>query len=70
MKPRTEAVKFITAQLDGTTHKFDHPTGWHYGKCELRQLMDFIYGGHPATDEECLGEPLRLRNAKVGKWEK
>lgn len=69
MKPRTEAVKFIMSQFDGTVPSVD-PSGWHYGKCELRQLMDFIYGGHPATNEECLGEPLRLRNAKAGKWKK
>lgn len=68
MKPRTEAVKFIKAQLDGTAPDIPY-SGWHYGKCELRQLMDFIYGGHPASDEECIGEPLRLRNAKKGKWE-
>ena len=68
MKPRTEAVKLIMAQLDEWPRQNEF-SAWHYGKCELRQLMDFIYGGHPATDEECLGEPLRLRNAKAGKWE-
>lgn len=67
MKSRAEAVKFIMAQFNDEIEPMPH-SAYHYGKCELRQLMDFIYDGLPVTDDECLGEPLKLRNAKAGKW--
>ena len=69
MKTRVEAAKFISGQLDGTIKPYPH-SAWHYGKCELWQLMDFIYEGPPATDEEYVGNPAarRLRNCKAGKW--
>ena len=27
---------------------------WHFGRCELRELLDFIYGGEPASKKERL----------------
>lgn len=67
MKPRAQAVKFILEQLDGKRESAGK-RAWHYGRCELRDALDFIYGGPPKSPPECLGEPLKLRNAKVGKW--
>ncbi len=40
----------------------------HYGKVELRELMDFIFGGPPTCKAEEVFESFRLRNAKAGKW--
>ena len=66
MKTRAEAARFIMDQLDGEAPSIPH-SRWHYGKCELGQLLDFIYEG-PPRDEERIGEGLRLRNAAAGKW--
>ena len=67
MKTRKEIAKFMESQFDDTAPKIPK-SAWHYGKCELRQLMDFIFDGPPTRKEEDVFEPLRLRNAKVGKW--
>ncbi len=52
MKSREEAARFAERLfLQGT----DNPdkSGWrHFGKIELRELMDFIYGGPPKTEAE------------------
>ena len=73
IRSRKEVAAFVVEQLSSSAKT---PTGqigirvgcpFHYGKCALRDLMDFIYGGPPAGIEEEIGEPLRLRN-KVGKW--
>ena len=66
MKTRTEVAQFIMDQLDGKAPDIPYSC-WHYGKCELGQLMDFIYE-EPPKDGERIGEGLRLRNAKAGKW--
>lgn len=68
MKTREEVARFIEAQLKDEAPPVAREAGWHYGKCRLRQLMDFIYEGPPQSEQEKLGQPLRLRNAKVGKW--
>jgi hypothetical protein len=58
MKTREAAVKFITNQLD-----YDYQCGRekagavHYGLQDLRELMDFIYGGPPQTSAEELTKP-------------
>ena len=67
MKTREEIAKFLECQFDGTIPSPPKPA-WHYGKCELRQLMDFIFDGPPKCEAEEVFEPLRLRNKKVGKW--
>lgn len=53
---REEVVKFIERQLH-YSYKCPREKGiqFHYGKQELRELLDFIYGGPPATDSEKLG---------------
>jgi hypothetical protein len=63
MRPRDEAVAFIEEQLakdgkhDWPVRDNDYTHGgqvpqWHYGKIELRRLMDFIYGQEPQSDSE------------------
>jgi len=68
VKTREEIAKFMEGQFDGTIPDPCQVGGWHYGKCELRQLMDFIFDGPPTSKAEEVFEPLRLRNKKVGKW--
>ena len=69
MKTREEIAKFIEGQFDHTVPDPCPQGGWHYGKCELRQLMDFIFDGPPTCKAEDVFEPLRLRNKKAGKWQ-
>ncbi|MGB1214842.1 MAG: hypothetical protein ACPG4X_15860 [Pikeienuella sp.] len=66
MRTRKEAVEFIQKQFRGGP-KLEWPIkpddlepdeevgAWHYGRIELRQLMDFIYGGPPVDDSEKVG---------------
>ena len=71
MKARSEAARLIEQQLENTYYT-PHKTGaYHYGKCELWELLDFIYEGKPARDDEYINGPIsrRLRNAKGSKWE-
>jgi hypothetical protein len=59
---RAEAVALIKKQLDGDTHgrrdkqaikKAASISGpWHYGKVELRELLDAIYGEATCDEEE------------------
>ena len=61
MKSRKEAVDLINKQLQGPIgkgHAFTTPLDklakgnqHHYGVQELRELMDFIYGGPPTNGE-------------------
>ena len=60
MVDRREAVSLILHQLGQGVDKYtraddgwDSKTQpWHYGRVELRILMDFIYGGPPRDEEE------------------
>ncbi len=62
MKTRSEVVKFIHNTDPGMTIpdlNFKNPykgegekSAWHYGVCELRQLLDFIYNGPPLSKKE------------------
>jgi hypothetical protein len=67
MKTREEAARFVERLMDEGVSQ-ERKRAWHFGKVELRDLFDFIYEGPPTKPEEDLFEPLRLRNAKVGKW--
>lgn len=58
MKSREEAVKLIKAQFEGCP-KPDVVAEVHYGLIELRQLMDFIYEGEPATEEELIPKDIK-----------
>ena len=59
MKTRAETVAFVMSQLasryecsrnKGTRNYQRH----HYGVQELRELMDFVYEGQPASDAELI----------------
>lgn len=60
MKTRAEVAKYIEDQLGSSYAKppipdrlpGKGPWAWHYGKCELRDLMDFIYGEPPIKEED------------------
>ena len=55
---RIDAVKFINNQFDDMSEKIDKTGYWHYGREELRDLMDFIYEGRPKREEEKIkGKP-------------
>lgn len=51
-KTRFEVARFIEKQMDWKNNKLIEKGGrHHYGWMELRELMDFIYGGEPDHDE-------------------
>jgi hypothetical protein len=52
MKPRKEAVELIQRQLNNEKITDNNKTCWHYGVCELRELLDFIYESTPTENEE------------------
>ena len=52
MKPREEAVEKIKKQLHMLETVLTNKSAWHYGKVELRELMDFIYEGLPKNERE------------------
>ena len=57
MISRTEAVALINKRLH--EHGKDEIVGepinlYHYGKVELRELMDLLYGGPPTCIEETI----------------
>lgn len=57
---RSEAVALINRQFERETPAADAKHSKHYyGVQELRELLDFIYGGPPAGDrEELVGHPM------------
>lgn len=70
MRSRHEAAVYAENLMEnGSKRKnsIKHPP-FHFGRCEIRDLFDFIYGGIPLRKEEEVFEPLKLRNSKVGKW--
>jgi hypothetical protein len=62
MKTRAEVARFIEStpariaipdkHLRNRNIGEGYKSAYHYGLCEVRQLMDFIYGGPPSTIEE------------------
>ncbi len=62
MKTRSEVVAFIhntdpriaipNLNLRNRYKGKGEKAAWHYGVCELRQLLDFIYDGPPLSKEE------------------
>lgn len=48
VKTRAEVADFLDKQELTEREK----PRWHYGKQELRDLLDFIYGGPPASEDE------------------
>ena len=53
MKNREEVARFVESQLESEVPKTREKKGkHHYGFQELRELMDFIYGGEPENAEQ------------------
>lgn len=65
MKTREEVAQFVNEQFKGygsTYHcPFEKDRNWHYGKQDVRALLDFIYGGPPESKEQEV-KGLNLRN--------
>ena len=63
MKTREEVARFVEQQFDlwgNYECKLNKGGCHHYGKQEVRELMDFIFCGEPATDEQKVnGKQLR-----------
>ena len=53
MLGREKAVELIQNQFD-FQYETEQKAAWHYGKMELRALLDAIYGGPPANQTEKL----------------
>ena len=51
---RADAVKLIETQMHWDGQKTDKGGRYSYGLVELRELLDAIYGGPPATSDEKL----------------
>ncbi len=55
MKTREEVARFVEQQFDarsGYSCKLEKGYCHHYGRQEVRELMDFIYGGEPASGDQ------------------
>ncbi|HEB94361.1 MAG TPA: hypothetical protein ENI94_13055 [Gammaproteobacteria bacterium] len=50
--PRERAARFVEQQLGWGTNASKNSPGAHYGAQELRELLDYIYGGEPKTTAE------------------
>lgn len=64
MKSREETARFVETQFEpyggGYECPLNKPYTWHYGKQDVRALLDFIYGGEPITNEQKVnGKQLR-----------
>lgn len=57
MITRAEAAKLVNAQLDIGTRR--PKSAWHYGRVELHELLDAIYG---PPDRKCLEEHIKAGN--------
>jgi hypothetical protein len=60
-RDRRDVARFVEAQFDEQSSSrvsgtgvpgFDAKGAHHYGRCEVRQLLDFVYGGPPMSAEE------------------
>ena len=67
MKTREETARFVENQFDnfGTYKCPPTKAGWHYGRQDVKALLDFIYEGKPNTEVEKI-KMLRLRNGHRG----
>jgi len=51
---RRDAVNVVRRQLNGDSPAAMRKSCWHYGKVELRELLDAIYGGPPTRKDQYL----------------
>ena len=64
MKTREETARFVEQQFEAYGGPYKCPLNkarqWHYGKQDVRALLDFIYGGSPTSDDQSVhGKSLR-----------
>ena len=58
MKTREEVARFVEHQFNSDCacklNKGSEPafSSWHYGRQDVRELLDFIFEGEPTTDQE------------------
>ena len=53
IKTREETARFVEQQFDVNYKcKLNKGDCQGYGRQDVRELMDFIYGGEPTTDEQ------------------
>jgi hypothetical protein len=65
MKARAEVVTFIQEQLDWKRESTKSKcSAHHYGRQDLRDLLDFIYGQVPQSDDELLPPPSSVSFVK------
>lgn len=57
MRTREEAARFVEQQFGDYICPRQKPFHFHIGMQEIRELMDFIYEGPPATDAEGITHP-------------
>jgi hypothetical protein len=65
-KPREQVARFVEMQFEayggGYRCPLEKGRQWHYGKQDVRALLDFIYDGPPQSPEqEVVGKNLRNR---------
>ena len=64
MKNREETARFVENQFDNFgTYKCprDKQYAYHYGRQDVKVLLDFLYEGKPNTEDEKI-KMLRLKN--------
>jgi hypothetical protein len=56
LKTRAESARFVLFQLEDHDYKcpFEKGRQHHYGKQDLKCLLDFIYGGPPNGSDEVI----------------
>jgi hypothetical protein len=54
LKTREEVARFVERQLGIETCGREKGDKYHYGLQELRELMDFVYGGPPENEGQAL----------------
>ena len=52
MKGRAEVARFMEHQFSRKEWPLDKGSFTHYGRQELRELLDYIYDGKPSCEEE------------------
>jgi len=52
MKTREEVARFVEKQFLGKYNCTRRKNAHHYGRQEVRELMDFIWGEEPQNEEQ------------------
>ena len=54
MKTRCEVVEYMKSRPNAYDLKRPPETCWHFGLVDMREILDFIYGGPPESEDEKL----------------